>query len=109
MRIKGACPGRTHQAPTIPAKSSFAAIAEQPTEPGQTKKGKIKHETSKLNSHCDGDCLHWPFAKRASGSSSRETRSRSCRRYVQHGGRHQRPCSRHHRRGEWSIWLVFAP
>jgi len=30
---------------------------------GQTKKGKNKHETTKLSSHCDRDCLHWAFAK----------------------------------------------
>ena len=27
-----------------------------------------KHETSKLNSHSDRDCLHWVFAKGGSGA-----------------------------------------
>jgi hypothetical protein len=47
---------------------------------GQTKKRKDKHETSKPNSHSDGDCLHRAFTKRASGS-------RDCPTRVQHGGR----------------------
>src|SRR2546429_2206758 len=34
---------------------------------GQTKIRKNKHETSKLNSHSDGDCLHWAFARSAGG------------------------------------------
>jgi hypothetical protein len=48
---------------------SFLPLFQTCTAKGQPAGGKPtkenKHETSKLNSHSDGDCLHWAFAKSA--------------------------------------------
>src|SRR4029453_12489289 len=54
---------------------------------GQNQKRKNKHEISKLNSHSDGDCLHWAFAKSASGKSAARWRLP----WVQYGGRGKSP------------------
>jgi hypothetical protein len=48
---------------------SFLPLFQTCTAKGQPTGGKLKkenkHETSKLNSHSDVDCLHWAFAKSA--------------------------------------------
>ena len=48
------------------------------------------------------------FAKSASGSSPRDTRSRLCRRRIEHGGRAQCPSFRHQWRRKLGIWCIFA-
>ena len=87
---------------------SFLPLFQTCTAKGEPTGGKPtkenKHETSKLNSHSDGDCLHWAFAKSASGQPA--TPGGLSQLHHCCGG--PRPLGSHLRRWEHSTWYVFV-
>ena len=87
---------------------SFLPLFQTCTAKGQPTGGKPtkenKHETSKLNSHSDGDCLHWAFATSA-GSQPATPRGLS---QLHHCCGGPRPSGSHLGPWEHSNWYVFV-
>ena len=87
--------------------SFFRCALQGSTRRGQTKQKKNIHETSKLNSHSDRDCLLWAFATNASSSASCPGTGRVLSR-LHDSGRLPSSSKSYYGRWKYRSWLAFA-